>query len=38
VLPGSEQSFGRFTQERPGLWADHVAELMRAVEEPPKRE
>ena len=38
VQPGSERSFGHLTQAHPSLWADHVAERMRAVEEPPKRE
>jgi homoserine O-acetyltransferase/O-succinyltransferase len=38
VQPGTDQSFGHLTQAHPSLWAEHVAELMRAVEEPPKRE
>lgn len=38
VQPGTEQSFGHLTQAHPSLWADHVAELLRAVEDPPKKE
>ncbi len=34
VQPGSDASFGHLTQAHPGLWADHVGELMRELDAP----
>lgn len=32
VQPGTERSFGHLTQAHPGLWAQHVRELLQRVE------
>jgi homoserine O-acetyltransferase/O-succinyltransferase len=36
VQPGTDSSYGHLTQAHPGLWADHVGELMRDLDTPKK--
>lgn len=36
VQPGSEKSFGHLTMAHPELWANHVADFMRALGDEPR--